>query len=136
MIASGEAPIRSTAGALRSPATSVISSFIAHCYPLKRRDTVFDSSFLASFAPFLFPFYPYSKLSRLREALRAAISKNAGCPVLPGEDIGLDVIQAPKPEPRIVRDELTGFEWAGIVGPRVPDAVRRPLRCSAEPGPN
>jgi hypothetical protein len=34
-------------------------------------------------------------------------------------------------------------ETAGVVkgvvltiGPRVPDAVRRPLRCSAEPGPN
>src|ERR1700682_317181 len=101
MIASGEAPIRPTAGTLLSPATSVISSFITHCYPLKRRGTVFDSLFLTSFAPLLFLFYPYSNLSRLREALRAAISKNAGCPVLPGEDIGLEVIQAPKQQPRI-----------------------------------
>ena len=65
-----------------------------------------------------------------------AISKNAGCPVLPVEDIGMDVIQAPKPEPRIMRDELTDFERAAIVCPRVPDAVQRPLRCSAEPGPS
>jgi transposase len=34
--------------------------------------------------------------------------------VLPVEDIGLDVIQAPKPEPRITRYELTDFEWAAI----------------------
>src|SRR6266446_9667217 len=27
---------------------------------------------------------------------------NAGCPVLPVEGSGLDVIQAPKPEPRII----------------------------------
>src|ERR1700738_5052093 len=39
---------------------------------------------------------------------------NAGCPVLPVEGIGLDVIQAPKPEPRIMRYELTDFEWAAI----------------------
>jgi hypothetical protein len=31
-----------------------------------------------------------------------------------------------------MRDELTDLEWAAIAGPRVPDAVRRPLRCSAE----
>src|ERR1700730_308134 len=30
------------------------------------------------------------------------------------EGIGLDVIQAPKPEPRIMRYELTDFEWAAI----------------------
>jgi hypothetical protein len=39
---------------------------------------------------------------------------NAGCPVLPFEGIGLDVIQTPKPEPRIMRYELTDFEWAAI----------------------
>jgi transposase len=33
---------------------------------------------------------------------------------LPVEGIGLDVIQAPKPEPRIMRYELTDFEWAAI----------------------
>ncbi len=33
-----------------------------------------------------------------------------------------------------MRYELTDFEWAAIVGPRVPDAVRRPLRCTAESG--
>jgi len=53
---------------------------------------------------------------------------------LPVEDIGLDVIQAPKPEPRIMRYELTDFEWAAIVDPRVPETMQRPLRCSAEPG--
>src|ERR1700732_1590879 len=36
--------------------------------------------------------------------------RNAGCPVLPVEGIGLDVIQAPKPEPRIMRYEFTDFE--------------------------
>jgi hypothetical protein len=30
------------------------------------------------------------------------------------EGIGLDVIQAPKPGPRIVRYELTDFEWTAI----------------------
>ena len=30
------------------------------------------------------------------------------------EGIGLDVLQAPKPEPRIMRYELTDFEWAAI----------------------
>jgi hypothetical protein len=34
---------------------------------------------------------------------------NAGCPVLPVEGVGLDVIQAPKREPRIMRHELTDF---------------------------
>jgi hypothetical protein len=33
---------------------------------------------------------------------------------LPVEYIGLDVIQALKPEPRIMRYELTDFEWAAI----------------------
>jgi hypothetical protein len=33
---------------------------------------------------------------------------------LPVEGIGLDVIQASKAEPRIMRYELTDFEWAGI----------------------
>jgi hypothetical protein len=39
---------------------------------------------------------------------------NAGCPVLPVEGIGVEVIQASKPEPRIMRYELTDFEWAAI----------------------
>src|ERR1700682_1396080 len=39
---------------------------------------------------------------------------NAGCPGLPVEGSGLDVVQAPKPEPRIMRYELTDFEWAAI----------------------
>ena len=58
----------------------------------------------------------------------------AGCPVLPVEDIGLDVIQAPKPEPRIMRYELTDLEWAAIVGPRVPHAVRRLLAVRRRAG--
>jgi transposase len=33
---------------------------------------------------------------------------------LPVEGIGLDVIQAPKPEPQIMRYELTDYEWAAI----------------------
>jgi transposase len=33
---------------------------------------------------------------------------------LPVERIGLDVIQASKPEPRIMRYELTDFEWTAI----------------------
>jgi hypothetical protein len=36
---------------------------------------------------------------------------NAGCSVLPLEGIGLDVVQAPKRESRIMRYELTDFEW-------------------------
>ena len=39
---------------------------------------------------------------------------SAGCPILPVEGIGLDVIQATKREPRIMRYELTDFEWAAI----------------------
>jgi hypothetical protein len=39
---------------------------------------------------------------------------NAGCPVLPVEGIGFDVIQAPKRESRIMRYEPTDFEWAAI----------------------
>ena len=38
----------------------------------------------------------------------------AGYPVLPVEGTGLDVIQAPKPEPGVMRYELTGFEWPAI----------------------
>jgi len=34
--------------------------------------------------------------------------------VLQVEGIGLDVIQAPKPEPLIMRYELTDVEWAAI----------------------
>ena len=51
-----------------------------------------------------------------RRHVRSAVNLgSAGCPGLPVEGIGLDVIQAPKPEPRIVRYELTDFEWAAIV---------------------
>jgi hypothetical protein len=39
---------------------------------------------------------------------------STGPPVLPVEGIGVDVIQASKPEPRIMRYELTDFEWAAI----------------------
>jgi len=39
---------------------------------------------------------------------------NADCPVLLVEGISLDVIQASKPGPRIMRYELTDFEWAAI----------------------
>jgi hypothetical protein len=33
---------------------------------------------------------------------------------LVGRLFGVDVIEAPKPEPRIMRYELTDFEWAAI----------------------
>jgi hypothetical protein len=51
----------------------------------------------------------------------------SGCPVLPVEGIGLDVIQAPKPRPRIMRYELTDFEWAAIRPflPNKPRGIRR-----------
>ena len=39
---------------------------------------------------------------------------STGPPVLPVEGIGFDVIQASKPDPRIMRYELTDFEWAAI----------------------
>jgi hypothetical protein len=57
---------------------------------------------------------------------------------LPVEGIGLDVIQAFKPGPRIMRYELTDFEWAAIRSflpndprgiPRVDD--RRVLRATS-----
>jgi hypothetical protein len=59
---------------------------------------------------------------------------NAGCPVLSVEGIGLDLIQAPKPEPRTMRYELTDFEWAAIVDPRVPHAVQRLLAVRRRAG--
>ena len=37
---------------------------------------------------------------------------SADCPCLPVEGTGLDVIQASRAEPRIMRYELTDFEWA------------------------
>jgi hypothetical protein len=55
---------------------------------------------------------------------------------LPVEGIGLDVIQATKREPRIMRYELTDFEWAAIRSflpnkprgiPRVDDRRVRPM---------
>jgi hypothetical protein len=36
----------------------------------------------------------------------------ADCPVLPVEGFGLNMIQASKAGPRIMRYELTDFEWA------------------------
>ena len=39
---------------------------------------------------------------------------STGCPILPVEGIGLAVIQMTKREPRIIRYELTDFEWAAI----------------------
>jgi hypothetical protein len=55
-----------------------------------------------------------SVLPRRRHVRFAANLGSAGCPGLPVEGIGLDAIQAPKPEPRIMRYELTDFEWATI----------------------
>jgi hypothetical protein len=49
--------------------------------------------------------YPALRLVRLGDN-----RGNADCPVLPI----LDVIQAPKAGPRIMRYELTDFEWAAI----------------------
>jgi hypothetical protein len=48
---------------------------------------------------------------------------NAGCPVLTFEGIGLDVIQPPKREPRIMRYKLTDFEWVAI-SPFLPNKPR------------
>jgi len=42
------------------------------------------------------------------------------CPALPVGGIGLDVIQAPKPEPRMMRYDLTNFEWA-VIRPFLPN---------------
>jgi hypothetical protein len=46
---------------------------------------------------------------------------------LPVEGIGLDVIQATKREPRIMRYELTDFEWAAITSflPNKPRGIPR-----------
>src|SRR5882762_8811256 len=68
MIASGEAPVRSKAGALLSPAALVISSFIMHSCPTQKDMT---RSSTVCFLPVLddsFSVLPFSKLSRLREA--------------------------------------------------------------------
>src|SRR5258708_4692910 len=54
---------------------------------------------------------PYGSVRGARGNSRPYLG-NAGWPVLPVEGIRLDVIQAPKPEPRIMRYELTDFEWA------------------------
>src|SRR3954463_886218 len=40
--------------------------------------------------------------------------RNAACPAVPVEGIGLDVIQAPKRRPPIMRYDLTDFEPATI----------------------
>src|SRR5215470_5529538 len=67
---------------------------------------------------------------------------NAGCPALPVEGIGMDVIRAPKRDPRIMQYEPTDFEWVAIGSflpnkprgiPRVDD--RRVQRPSSRPAP-
>jgi hypothetical protein len=60
---------------------------------------------------------------------------NAGCPALPVEGIGLDVIQAPKPEPRIMRYELNDYEWTAIK-PMLPMplSIRRSFTRRTPPG--
>jgi hypothetical protein len=60
---------------------------------------------IGSFASIL----AYLEYVRLRRNLGSI-----GPPVSPVEGIGLDVIQASKPESRIMRYELTDFEWAAI----------------------
>jgi hypothetical protein len=45
---------------------------------------------------------------------------------LPVEGIGLDMIQGPKPEPRIMRYELTDFEWTATVVPSEQTAGHSP----------
>jgi hypothetical protein len=52
---------------------------------------------------------------------------NVGFPVLPVEGIGLDMIQAPKPEPRIMRYEFNDYKWTAIkpMLPNKPRGVRR-----------
>src|SRR6266481_5872364 len=63
MIASGEAPVRSKAGALLSPATLVISSFITYNCPTRSSTVCF-----LPVSHYSFSVLPFSKLSRLREA--------------------------------------------------------------------
>src|SRR3982074_2066018 len=65
MVASGEAPVRSKAGALLSPATLVISSFIMHS--VQRTSHGLRRFVSYQFCTILFHI-TLSKLSRLREA--------------------------------------------------------------------
>jgi hypothetical protein len=63
-----------------------------------------------------------------RQHVRLAVNLgSAGRPDSPVEGIGLDVIQATKPEPRIKRYELTDFEWAAIssILPNKPRGIPR-----------
>jgi hypothetical protein len=53
---------------------------------------------------------------------------SSGRPILPVEGIGLAVIQATIREPRIMRYELTDFEWAAIKS-FLPSKPRGILRC-------
>ena len=55
-----------------------------------------------------------SILARLPHVRLRGNLGSSGCPILPAEGIGLAVIQATKREPRIMRYELTDFEWAAI----------------------
>jgi hypothetical protein len=55
-----------------------------------------------------------SIMAYLRHVGLGGSLERAGCPVSQVEGIGFDVIQAPKPEPRFTRYELTDFEWAAI----------------------
>ena len=55
-----------------------------------------------------------SILARLPHVRLRGNLGSSGCPILPVEGIGLAVIQATKREPRIMRYELTDFEWAAI----------------------
>jgi hypothetical protein len=59
---------------------------------------------------------------------------SSGCPILPAEGIGLAVIQATKREPRIMRYELTYFEWAAIKSflPNKPRGIPPDLPDEAE----
>jgi hypothetical protein len=49
------------------------------------------------------------------------------------DDAALRVIQAPKPEPRIMRYELTDYEWAAIK-PSLPNKPRGHLICNDQLG--
>jgi len=65
-----------------------------------------------------------------RRRVRLAVNLgSAGCSGLPVEGIGLDV-QAPKPEPQIMRYELTDYEWAAIK-PFLPNKPRGIPRVNA-----
>jgi hypothetical protein len=68
-----------------------------------------------------------SILARLPHVQLRGNLGSSGCPILAVEGIGLAVIQATKREPRIMRYELTDFEWAAIESllPNKPRGIRR-----------